>query len=798
MAARAAFERIFSAWEVSSDEWMAHHEASERLSARSHLAVQAGQSDELVDRALTDKQLLRNLVADVLVCETWRERLLPDIAKYLLAEPPKSSSAAWLRIYFGLFHETSVANLLQLLLYHESVASTLGSSDCLVDLIDYAVRRVTALASASHVRNSLRQEDRAKVVTGRLRRLAAEASQAAGLPRSSTEHQAAVAALPPAQLLRAAAGAPPGCDPELQLALVLAQRIARGTGNEQGQSDSDAGASAVLALLPRLMDLHGPGGADPPLLAPTAPSASPNDDAQGAGEAADPEVAACIRVAQWAADSRFRGGLACVSALRYLSEHVAALPLGGVSRLLDTHDLMLAVVPLIENPPTIMRVQGQGGGKPSWRKFVGDAWAEVAPGELLRLTPHEAAPWLVLFHLTSDPGCRSRYALHSHRKGTLLRARKYLTPVLLEQVPPLSGLQRYLDELSLMAVPEPAQVAQGGLLLQALPEVQQAVVRAALGTTPAGWTRGAEGGGGHGGGNAETSGDPPGAAPADSPQPSQPIDLPSTTTAAPSPAPQTRTSSALLELEAAPSVADEPTGTTAAMIGAAGKAGVGGRLASLLRVLPEGDQREGADHARPAPSTSSSARGKSGEAHAAAVERGGPRWSWREAAQWCAGRLREPLPAGLTMALATANASVSAASGAPASLTSGGRSGALGLGVGSGAAAPGLPAGEADDSDEALLAALGAGPAKCERCGASGPSVQRCSRCRNAYYCGRQCQQACWPSHQPLCDVVARNRPASAATTSTTAAAALAAAAGVMISTAAGTGTGRTTLVEFE
>jgi hypothetical protein len=42
--------------------------------------------------------------------------------------------------------------------------------------------------------------------------------------------------------------------------------------------------------------------------------------------------------------------------LRFLCEHVSALPLGVVVRLLDTHDMLLGVVPLLENPPWTRRL----------------------------------------------------------------------------------------------------------------------------------------------------------------------------------------------------------------------------------------------------------------------------------------------------------------------------------------------------------------------------------------------------------------------------------------------------------
>jgi hypothetical protein len=87
---------------------------------------------------------------------------------------------------------------------------------------------------------------------------------------------------------------------------------------------------------------------------------------------------------------------------------------------------------------------------------------------------------VTLLALLMEPECRKRYVLHSYRKATLLRIRKYLNQVLLDQLPPLAGVQRYLDELSLLAVPEATETRQSGLLLEAVPGIYDAVMQQAV------------------------------------------------------------------------------------------------------------------------------------------------------------------------------------------------------------------------------------------------------------------------------------------------------------------------------
>jgi zinc finger MYND domain-containing protein 10 len=45
---------------------------------------------------------------------------------------------------------------------------------------------------------------------------------------------------------------------------------------------------------------------------------------------------------------------------------------------------------------------------------------------------------------------------------------------------------------------------------------------------------------------------------------------------------------------------------------------------------------------------------------------------------------------------------------------------------------------------------------KCADCGK--PAEQRCSACKNAWYCSRECQLKQWKAHKPLCDIFKREK----------------------------------------
>ncbi len=53
---------------------------------------------------------------------------------------------------------------------------------------------------------------------------------------------------------------------------------------------------------------------------------------------------------------KFRVCVTTISVLRYLCEHMDALPSNLYLRMLDVHDILLGIIPLLENPPWTKRL----------------------------------------------------------------------------------------------------------------------------------------------------------------------------------------------------------------------------------------------------------------------------------------------------------------------------------------------------------------------------------------------------------------------------------------------------------
>lgn len=169
-------------------------------------------------------------------------------------------------------------------------------------------------------------------------------------------------------------------------------------------------------------------------------------------------------------DIKFKMGVSAMSCLRFISEHAGKLSVGVMSRLLDTHDVVVAIVPLIEYPPWTYRTPE---GK--WKKYIDNKWQTVEAEDLLKITKTEGQVWITLYWLMCDGEARKRYHFNTFRKEQVLRVRKYLNDVMLDQLPILADVQRYMDELTIMNAPEPTVGAGSALLMQSVPMYRESL-----------------------------------------------------------------------------------------------------------------------------------------------------------------------------------------------------------------------------------------------------------------------------------------------------------------------------------
>ncbi|KAL9973838.1 hypothetical protein ACROYT_G020344 [Oculina patagonica] len=156
-----------------------------------------------------------------------------------------------------------------------------------------------------------------------------------------------------------------------------------------------------------------------------------------------------------------------VSILRYITDCLPSLPLSVMTRLLNTHNTPVVLVQLVENPPWIKRV----GGK--LMKFIDNAWKEISERERLQLSKTEGQVWLALYQLLMNEDCQRKYEFNSYSKEQILKLRGFMNEVLLDQIPSLIDLQRYLEQLSIMEPP----AMKKDIILEQVPEIREKLVK---------------------------------------------------------------------------------------------------------------------------------------------------------------------------------------------------------------------------------------------------------------------------------------------------------------------------------
>mmetsp|Transcript_23940 Transcript_23940/g.39924 ORF Transcript_23940/g.39924 Transcript_23940/m.39924 type:complete len:490 (-) Transcript_23940:232-1701(-) len=355
----------FELHQVGTTPWLEQHRCLEKLNIQAHQNA-VRNSDPFVMEAILTFSKIETLIHDLLLIEVWKESIYPLLVDHLAGRNN-------MRLYFILYHEATLVNLLEVFLYHRHFCEAGGEK--MLDLVDYVGRK---LARLNNISADFRQHD-----------LNAQQDPTAGIEISAENAK--------------------------QYAEALQSR-------------------------------------------------TPMDELKNHNM-----------------DIDFRVCITAVSIARFLSEYADAMPLSVVSRISDTHDFLVLFIPLIENPPWTRRLSSTG----KWQKLVDHKWQEVKPIDLMKITKLEGQPWLAVYQLLAKETFRERYHLNSFRKGQLLRVRKYLNETMLDQLPFLADIQRYMDELAVTEVPEPTSLGGGSsgggsvFLFQQVAVLREAILKAA-------------------------------------------------------------------------------------------------------------------------------------------------------------------------------------------------------------------------------------------------------------------------------------------------------------------------------
>eukprot|EP00403_Amphidinium_massartii_P016501 CAMPEP_0178422114 /NCGR_PEP_ID=MMETSP0689_2-20121128/27004_1 /TAXON_ID=160604 /ORGANISM="Amphidinium massartii, Strain CS-259" /LENGTH=623 /DNA_ID=CAMNT_0020043663 /DNA_START=57 /DNA_END=1924 /DNA_ORIENTATION=+ len=303
--------QTFNIEDVGGPKWLTQHERIEKLNWTAHSQAKEGHDEYVVDQ-FNMQEKVPVLIYDLILINVWKERIWPLVKNHVV----KFSS---LRSYIPVYHEASVANLLEVCLFHRTSCEEAG--DALIDLVDWCAKKLRYLVA---------------------------------VPNS-----------------------------ELSRQVTSAKEVAEW------------------------------------------------DDLRNLDEQFD--------------ECEFQTCMCCISILRFLTDHRVAMPLAVTTRLLDTHDILMLLVPLMEKAPwvRINKINSR------IEKFEEHQWEKIPPDDEGRLPKLQTQVWLAIYNIVMDGECRSRYELTSIRRENLLRLRRFINEVVVDQLPPLTNLHRTLEELSI-------------------------------------------------------------------------------------------------------------------------------------------------------------------------------------------------------------------------------------------------------------------------------------------------------------------------------------------------------------
>ncbi|XP_032892657.1 zinc finger MYND domain-containing protein 10 [Amblyraja radiata] len=167
-------------------------------------------------------------------------------------------------------------------------------------------------------------------------------------------------------------------------------------------------------------------------------------------------------------DLEFDISVKAVSILRYITDHIDSLPISVQTRLLNTHNVPCLLVQLVDHCPW-RRYNSKG----ELQKYADGKWYTVPLEDHLKITKVDGQVWIALYNLLLRPDCQKSYDFNNFNKTQLLKLQGFLTEVLIDQLPNLVELQRFLSHLAMVDPPP----TKKNLILEQVPEIRDRIFR---------------------------------------------------------------------------------------------------------------------------------------------------------------------------------------------------------------------------------------------------------------------------------------------------------------------------------
>eukprot|EP00344_Euplotes_crassus_P012687 CAMPEP_0196998690 /NCGR_PEP_ID=MMETSP1380-20130617/4027_1 /TAXON_ID=5936 /ORGANISM="Euplotes crassus, Strain CT5" /LENGTH=347 /DNA_ID=CAMNT_0042415355 /DNA_START=427 /DNA_END=1473 /DNA_ORIENTATION=- len=135
---------------------------------------------------------------------------------------------------------------------------------------------------------------------------------------------------------------------------------------------------------------------------------------------------------------------------------------------MEVNDIPCILIPLLEEKPWI-RTNSKG------EKEVYEDQKWQLKKDAQQVPKVEAQIWLTIFSLFMCGDAQRKYEVTTFRKSNLLRLRKFMNEVLIDQIPVLTEMLRSLEELSM--IQESTIASSNPFVVQVLPEIREGITK---------------------------------------------------------------------------------------------------------------------------------------------------------------------------------------------------------------------------------------------------------------------------------------------------------------------------------
>ena len=167
---------------------------------------------------------------------------------------------------------------------------------------------------------------------------------------------------------------------------------------------------------------------------------------------------------------RFKCAMGCFSIIRFIAEYIDELPTSVTYQLVENNDIPCTLIPMLELRPWLRK-----NAKNEVEKWEDQAWKVVPPKDSQLVTKIEAQVWLTIYNLFLCSSAGRKYEITSFRMDNLLRLRKFMNEVLIDQLPMLADMHRALEEMAIKG--SSSLSSNNAFIVQALPELRTRIMK---------------------------------------------------------------------------------------------------------------------------------------------------------------------------------------------------------------------------------------------------------------------------------------------------------------------------------